>query len=47
MDWVESKAEVEHRYKFENDLRIEQSQNESVEFISANKLYISDRISIR
>lgn len=45
--WVESKAEVEHRYKFENDLRIQQSQNESAEFISVNKLYVSNGISIR
>lgn len=47
MDWVESKAEVEYRYKFENDPQIEQSQNESVEFISGNRLYVSNRISIR
>lgn len=47
MDWVESKAEVEYRYKFENDLRIEQSQKESAEFISVNKLFVSNRISIR
>lgn len=26
VDWVESKAEVEHRYKFENDLRIKISK---------------------
>lgn len=47
MDWVESKAEVEYRYKFENELGIEQSHNESIEFISVNKLYVSNRIIIR
>lgn len=45
--WANDETDVEIAYKAENDVRTNSLENQLCELISVNKLYFSDRISIR
>lgn len=48
LDWAADKSAVERAYSLEKDLQAHQQfQNQSIEFVSVDKLYVSDRIKIR
>lgn len=47
MKWAKNKTDIENAYKLENGDQSKPFQNESVEFISIDKLYFSDRVNIK
>lgn len=47
LDWAKNKKDVEHWYKLEKDLLGNRYQNQSFEYFSAQKFYITDHIEIR
>lgn len=44
---IKNKTDVQSGYKLEVALRAKQSQNESFEFASVDKLYVSNRITLK
>lgn len=47
LDWAKNKQDVENWYKLETDLREKRYQNQSFEYFSAEKFYITDHTKIR
>ncbi|XP_055300576.1 serine protease inhibitor 88Ea-like [Sitodiplosis mosellana] len=47
MKWAKNKTDIENAYKLEKDAQAKPYQNASVEFISVDKLYFSDRVNIK
>ncbi|XP_031634285.1 serine protease inhibitor 88Ea-like isoform X2 [Contarinia nasturtii] len=51
LHWAESKADIEYMYELEKEVRAErfqsQSQNQTIEFNSVNKLYVSAKFRLK
>lgn len=47
MKWAKNKTDIENAYKLEKGDQSKPFQNESLEFISIDKLYFSDRVNIK
>lgn len=47
LDWADSKAEVNEAYRLEHHARKLRAQNQSVEFFSVDKAYVSTEVQIR
>lgn len=47
LNWAENKNQVAQAYRFETQMRAKRSQNSSIEFTSADKIYISKETELR
>lgn len=47
LDWAKNKSDVADWYELEKEVQADRFQNSSVEFISADKLYMDEGIKIR